>query len=46
MSETTPRRVFTTDDLSVYERPDPDEFPDYDDVDSTPFEDPGEPGAH
>ena len=29
-----PRLVFITDDLSAYERINPDEFPDYDEVDS------------
>jgi hypothetical protein len=35
MSQPGPKYAFTQDDLSVYERIDPDQFPDYDDVDST-----------
>lgn len=43
MSETTPRRVFITDDLSAYERVGAEEFPDFDDVDSMSIEDSGAP---
>lgn len=35
--------TFTRDDGSTYERPDPDEFPDYDEVDSTTIVDDGAP---
>ena len=35
--------TFTTDDGSVYERPDPDEFDCFDDVDSTTIVDDGGP---
>lgn len=35
MTEPAPHRLaFITDDLSMYERADPDEFPDYDEIDS------------
>lgn len=35
MTEPAPdRRAFIHDDLSMYERISPDEFPDYDDIDS------------
>lgn len=40
---TEPRYVFTRDDLSLYERIDPDEFESFDDVDSTTVVDPGAP---
>lgn len=40
---TQPKWVFSHDDLSVYERADPDEFPDYDDVDSRQIVDQGSP---
>jgi hypothetical protein len=43
MAEPTPRRVFVTDDLSAYERIGVDEFPDYDEIDSTSIEDSGAP---
>lgn len=43
MSAPTPRRAFTTDELSVYERVDPDDFPDYDHVDSRVVIDNGAP---
>lgn len=36
-------RTFTTDDGDTYERVDPDEFDDCDDVDSTTITDPGAP---
>lgn len=45
MPEPAPRRVFITDDLAAYERIQADEFPDYDDVDSTSIEDRGAPDA-
>lgn len=38
----TDRRAFSHDDLSIYERLDPAEFPDFDEVDSR---DVGEPGG-
>jgi hypothetical protein len=34
MPEPGPKYAFTHDDLSVYERIDPDQFPNHDDVDS------------
>lgn len=37
------RVTFTRDDGSTYERPDPDEFPDYDEIDSTTIVDDGAP---
>lgn len=39
----TPKYVFVQEDLSAYERIDPRDFPDYDDVDSRVIEDPGAP---
>ncbi len=38
-------RTFTHADGSVYQRPDPDEFPDFNDVDSTMIVDDGGPGG-
>ena len=35
MSQPGHKYAFTTDDLSVYERIDPDQFPNHDKVDST-----------
>lgn len=44
MSAPTPdKRIFIADDLSTYERISPDEFPDYDAVDSRVIVDLGEP---
>lgn len=40
---TQPKWVFSHDDLSVYERIDPDEFPNYDEVDSRVIADPAPP---
>lgn len=37
------RATFTQDDGSTYRRPDPDEFDDFDDVDSTTIDDDGGP---
>lgn len=42
---TAPRWVFSHDDMSIYERIDPAEFPDYDDVDSREIVDRGAPDA-
>ena len=39
----TAKLVFSHDDLSLYERIDPDEFDDCDQVESTEVEDPGAP---
>lgn len=38
-----PKLVFSHDDLSFYERIDPDEFDDFDEVDSRTIDDPGVP---
>lgn len=38
-----PKLVFITDDLAAYERIDPDEFPNYDEVDSRDILDEGAP---
>lgn len=43
MSEQPPRYVFSHDDLSFYERVNPDEFPSYDEVDSRDIVDHGAP---
>lgn len=43
MPERGAKYAFSHDDLSVYERIDPDEFPDFDQVDSTTIFDPGQP---
>lgn len=45
MPEPRPKYAFSADDLSIYERIDPDEFPDYDEVDSRTVEDRGVPDA-
>lgn len=43
MTDPQPKFVFIQEDLSAYERIDPDAFPNYDEVDSRVIEDSGAP---